>query len=67
MLAGRNSSVPIDPMELWPFDIPVTFPTNIQPGDYVLTATRRFSAGKSNLVLESNPLKIQIKQPTRTP
>jgi len=67
MLAGRNSSLPIDPMELWPFDIPVTFPTNIQPGDYVLTATRRFSAGKTNFVLESNPVKIQIKRASGTP
>ena len=34
---------------------------NIAPGDYTLTGTRWFFANGSNLKLESNPLKIQIK------
>jgi len=38
----------------------VTFPENIEPGDYMLKATRKFQMNGNDFTIESNPIKIRI-------
>jgi len=64
---GRRSLLDLNPGEMWPFNIPVTFPKSIEPGDYVLTAERPFVVKSARYMLQSNPLRIQIKRATGTP
>ena len=42
-------------------NIPVTFVKTIDPGDYTLIARRVCGFGAGSFIIESNPLKIQIK------
>jgi len=57
----RNMSRTIESAKLAPMSIPVTFGTNIEPGDYTLIATRVFSAHGGNFEVRSNPLKFELK------
>jgi len=41
--------------------VPVTIRKSVEPGDYMLVATRNFSSISGNFKMESNPLRIQIK------
>jgi hypothetical protein len=58
------SGLELDAKELGPFDIPVTFPRNIESGDYLLTAERPFFVRSATYMLQSNPLKIHIEGAT---
>jgi len=42
--------------------VPVTFGSEIQPGDYTLKASRDFGLGGGIFRLESNPVKVQIEK-----
>ncbi len=41
--------------------IPLSVGTNVQPGDYMLLAYRRFSSDDGHFRLESNPIKLQVR------
>ena len=40
--------------------IPVTFAEDIEPGDYILKATRKFTTKDGGFTLESNSIKVQV-------
>jgi len=42
-------------------NVPVVFPSNIEPGEYTLVATRAFSSRAGSFMVESKPVRIQIK------
>jgi hypothetical protein len=53
--------VTINPGEEQSESIPVTFGENIEPGDYTLKATRKFSSSDGeDFTLESNSIKVKI-------
>jgi hypothetical protein len=50
----------INPGEEQNESIPVTFGENIEPGDYTLKATRKFTLNGGKFTLESNSIKVTI-------
>jgi len=59
-IRGPRQIVTLRPGERRADDIPTTFRSTIEPGDYTLTATRNFSMRSQDFVLASNPLRITI-------
>jgi hypothetical protein len=58
---GRSLSMALDGGTKLALNIPVSFVKTIDPGDYILIARRVCGFGAGSFIIESNPLKIQIK------
>jgi hypothetical protein len=58
---------PLNPGKAYVLTIPVAFPSNIEPGEYTLIATRGFSSSGGGFNVESNPLQITITPATGPP
>ena len=59
-ISTLNTRLTINPGEQNVRVIPVTFGKSIEPGDYTLSATRRFAFSEVELTLESNSIKVKI-------
>jgi hypothetical protein len=59
---GSRSRLFINPGKGYSLTIPVTIASNIASGDYALTASRHFYLSNLDLKLESNPLRVEVRQ-----
>jgi hypothetical protein len=60
-ILGSSTRITINTNIQFPETIPVTFGTNIVPGDYTLQATRFFGLGDGRFKVDSNLLNVHVK------
>lgn len=60
LLERLNTTLPIKPGDQYIENIQVTIKKSIEPGDYALQVSRRFSVDDGFIVLKSNSIKLEI-------